>query len=755
MKLKIFALLLVAFVCSTWASTANAMKVLYAAEREDPFVTHVNPLNGAEGAAFFVAIDGLTISGFAAAAVNPVTGQMFLVSTGTESRLLTYNPRTGIATDVGALSEIITGLAFDSAGTLYGVTSDDASSFSDSIFTVNQSTAALTFFMALPGPDGFGDTIAYNPDDGKLYHWGGLDIVSFHAIDLATKTSQSIVLSGDRPNGVGVKSFVYDTAQGLFVGYREDDLGTIMEFFTITATGVQSYTSDAFFAEAGMAFYDTDLLPPVPASDSGRHLYSVDVSGPYISVVDPATGLDLGVRAITLQNSADVVTGNNGLAMHPITNELYVVVRTAGSGTRKLATVDPVTGHATLIGTMGPAYAAITCDAAGNLYAVTGEGGSTPETLFTVNTSTGQTTAIQALSDDDGGEALAFNTGDGLLYRASGFTAPVFQKIQLSTFTVTPIPYSGDVPASPALHETTGLTYDAEQNLFYGSKWDNFDWIFYTVTPAGSVTHISANDVLPDFIVPVQPDLVSKKGFAFSPVPAANDADGDGIPDTEDNCPNDANAGQEDADADGLGNVCDPDDDNDGIPDDQEQFPQGRFGDAPPTYWAYTFIETLADAGITAGCGGGNYCPLEPVTRAQMAVFLERGMNGSTFVPPAATGNVFNDVGAGDFAANFIEQLAADGITAGCGNGNYCPNSDVTRDQMAVFLLRAKYGSNFSPPAATGVFADVPTDYWAAAWIEKLAADGITAGCGGGNYCPLNQVTRDQMAVFLVRTFGL
>ena len=179
------------------------------------------------------------------------------------------------------------------------------------------------------------------------------------------------------------------------------------------------------------------------------------------------------------------------------------------------------------------------------------------------------------------------------------------------------------------------------------------------------------------------------------------------------------------------------------------------FNDVPTDYWAYTFIETLVGNGITAGCGNSNYCPEAVVTRAQMAVFLERGMRGSNYSPPAATGNVFLDVGAGDFAANFIEQLASDGITAGCGNGNYCPNATVTRDQMAVFLLRAKYGSGYSPPAATGVFGDVPVGYWAAGWIEQLAAEGITAGCGGGNYCPESPVPRDQMAVFLVRTFSL
>jgi len=182
---------------------------------------------------------------------------------------------------------------------------------------------------------------------------------------------------------------------------------------------------------------------------------------------------------------------------------------------------------------------------------------------------------------------------------------------------------------------------------------------------------------------------------------------------------------------------------------------EATFNDVPPNYWAFSFIETLAASGITAGCGNNNYCPLSPVTRAQMAVFLERGMRGSNFNPPAATGNVFLDVGASDFAASFIEQFFLDGITSGCGGNNYCPGANVTRAQMAVFLLRAKHGASYSPPAATGVFNDVPLSHWAVHWIEQLAAEGITAGCDNNNYCPEAVVTRDQMAVFLVRTFAL
>ena len=59
------------------------------------------------------------------------------------------------------------------------------------------------------------------------------------------------------------------------------------------------------------------------------------------------------------------------------------------------------------------------------------------------------------------------------------------------------------------------------------------------------------------------------------------------------------------------------------------------------------------------------------------------------------------------------------------------------------------------PQAPCTSFADVPVDYWSAAWIKQLAAEDITGGCGNGNYCPEQVVTRAQMAVFLTRTFSL
>ena len=69
-----------------------------------------------------------------------------------------------------------------------------------------------------------------------------------------------------------------------------------------------------------------------------------------------------------------------------------------------------------------------------------------------------------------------------------------------------------------------------------------------------------------------------------------------------------------------------------------------------------------------------------------MAVFLLRGKNGSAFQPPAATGTVFGDVTVTTFLAKWMEALKAAGITQGCGGGNYCPTGTVKRGEMAAFI---------------------------------------------------------------------
>ncbi len=180
------------------------------------------------------------------------------------------------------------------------------------------------------------------------------------------------------------------------------------------------------------------------------------------------------------------------------------------------------------------------------------------------------------------------------------------------------------------------------------------------------------------------------------------------------------------------------------------------FADVPTNYWAWSWIERLYAAGITGGCGASPliYCPEDNVTRAQMAIFLERGIHGSSFNPPVVT-LTFTDT-AGNFAQYWIEALKSDGITSGCGPSLYCPDASTTRAEMAIFLLRSKHGASYVPPAASGtLFTDVPSSYWAASWIEQLATEGITSGCGMNLYCPDATVTRAQMAVFLVRTFNL
>jgi len=182
-----------------------------------------------------------------------------------------------------------------------------------------------------------------------------------------------------------------------------------------------------------------------------------------------------------------------------------------------------------------------------------------------------------------------------------------------------------------------------------------------------------------------------------------------------------------------------------------------NFSDVPASHPFHDFVEKIFRNGITSGCGGGNYCPDASVSRDQMAAFILRALG--EFNPPTPPMQRFLDVPPTNPFYAFIDRMAVLGITQGCSASPplYCPNASVTRGQMAVFLLRAKLGSGYVPPPATGIFGDVPPSDPFAGWIEDLFNRGITAGCSVSPplYCPNDPTPRGQMAVFLTRTFNL
>jgi hypothetical protein len=180
------------------------------------------------------------------------------------------------------------------------------------------------------------------------------------------------------------------------------------------------------------------------------------------------------------------------------------------------------------------------------------------------------------------------------------------------------------------------------------------------------------------------------------------------------------------------------------------------FTDVPRSSLFYRFIETLLHRGVTSGCSGTAYCPSSSTTREEMAVFVLAAKEGAGYVPPAcAPPNIYGDVPETSPFCGYIEELSHRGVAGGCGGGNFCPADPVTREQMAVLVLRTLDPALDPPACTTPVFTDVPASSLFCRWIEELARRGVVGGCDGGRYCPADPATREQAGVFLGVTFGL
>ena len=153
----------------------------------------------------------------------------------------------------------------------------------------------------------------------------------------------------------------------------------------------------------------------------------------------------------------------------------------------------------------------------------------------------------------------------------------------------------------------------------------------------------------------------------------------------------------------------------------------------PPANIFHDDIVKLVASQVTVGVGGGLYGVDDPVKRQSMAVFVVKAEHGICYTPPACVApGTFADVPCPSPFADWIYAMAAEGITGGCGGGNFCPLNTVRRDQMAPFLLKAVHGPEYQPPGCVGVFADVACPSLFADWIEQLKAENVTSGCGNG-----------------------
>ena len=213
------------------------------------------------------------------------------------------------------------------------------------------------------------------------------------------------------------------------------------------------------------------------------------------------------------------------------------------------------------------------------------------------------------------------------------------------------------------------------------------------------------------------------------------------------------------------------------------------FVDVPRSQTFYSKIETLLHTGITGGCDATHYCPSDPVNRGQMAIFIAKGIaggganvpvSGSAGNPPkpyncvAGGASIFTDVAPTAIYCKHVHYIAAQNVTLGCSQTQFCPNTNVKRLDMAAFIAKAIVAPgggaavpiSYGPDPVTGFsyncnfggnthFSDVGPANAFCKHVHYLWAKGIIGGCSPTTYCPNDQVTRDAMSKFLTNAFNL
>jgi PKD repeat protein len=180
-------------------------------------------------------------------------------------------------------------------------------------------------------------------------------------------------------------------------------------------------------------------------------------------------------------------------------------------------------------------------------------------------------------------------------------------------------------------------------------------------------------------------------------------------------------------------------------------------GSADPTWAVATAWQWSFGDGGTADAQDPSYSYAKPGSYTVSLIASNAG-GSTTVTKPHYLLVSFPDVPVQPafWALDQVLACVDAGIVQGYSDGTYKPTDPVTRDQMAVYISRALAGGDAKVPTgpATATFSDVPTDYWAFRYVEYAVSKNVVKGYSDGTYKPTDQVTRDQMAVFVARAIA-
>ena len=481
-----------ALVLVSPAAVQSQTLTLYSVDGRSDSLRTIDPATGATLTAVPITLTGETVIGATGLALNPVTGELWallrldLVS---NRELVTLDPATGVATSVGNTEQFgLAGLACNCEGTLFAV-SGDGGNTEEALFQLSTADASATYLFGLGRGDD-GDTIGFNPDADMLYHASGHtgdyvqqfdDGVIFETVDTRVSIQDIPITTPLTDNQVLALTFspsdsAFFWAQG-FVATAS--------LFQVTPAGTPTLMGTMDHDSKGLALVGS---PP--------SLFSVSSRDDQLRVVNTTDGTTISNITITL--AGQIVSKGNGLATDPTTGTLWAILDT-DVGTRRLVTLDPATGVATDIGDLGMNFAGLAFDTNGTLYGVTGDGADLSSALFTIDKTNASPTYVIGFRRGDGGEALALNSNDGLLYHASGdtgdFDPATNTGVIFESFNPAAVP-TADIPITIPLtdEEAQAFVFWQQQGFFLWKQDHGSSAPFFQVTTDGTPTLIGDLD---------------------------------------------------------------------------------------------------------------------------------------------------------------------------------------------------------------------------------------------------------------------